>query len=57
VNDVKLNAPHTHAGVEYQPGDTIQLDDAGQVAWLQNIGVADPVTPAQSAETENDGSE
>jgi len=36
---VTLIKPHTHAGLDYQPGDTLDVDEA-TARWLNANGIA-----------------
>lgn len=47
--EVKLIKPHTHAGEELQPGDTLKLT-AAQRAWLKDAGVIENPTADVSKE-------
>jgi hypothetical protein len=38
---ITLLKPHTHAGKDYQPGHTIEVNER-QAKWLREIGVAAP---------------
>jgi hypothetical protein len=42
---LKLLKPHTHAGVDYQVGDAVEIEDEACAEWLIEIGVADPAEP------------
>ena len=48
---VTLKKPHTHAGMQKQPGDTIDVD-AGTAEWLAGLGVIDP-PPASASGTKS----
>lgn len=38
---VVILAPHTHAGADYKPGDTLDVEDH-LVPWLVSVGAAKP---------------
>lgn len=42
---VELLSPLTHAGADYPPGATIDLDD-DRARWLIDLGGARPASPA-----------
>lgn len=50
--DVLLKKPHTHAGIDYAPGDTINGMDKSSADWLDGQGictVANSTTQTQGA--------
>jgi hypothetical protein len=47
---LKLLKPHTHAGVEYQPGDVIEMQDEGTADWLIDQGVGEDVDDESDSE-------
>ncbi|MBA1179537.1 hypothetical protein G7008_03370 [Pseudomonas psychrotolerans] len=47
--EVKLIQPHTHAGEELKPGDTLKVT-AAQRAWLKDAGVIENPTADVSKE-------
>lgn len=40
-----LLKPHTHAGIDYPAGETIEIEDNESADWLIDQGVAEPVEP------------
>lgn len=38
---LKLLKPHNHAGVDYAPGDIVDIEDEESANWLIDQGVAD----------------
>ena len=42
---LKLLKPHTNAGVDYQVGDAVEIEDEACAAWLIDIGVAEEAEP------------
>lgn len=49
---IVLTKPHTDAGVQYSPGDTLDLEQ-DQAEWLIGLGVARAANDAQSASKPN----
>lgn len=37
---LKLLKPHTHGGVDYAPGDIVDIEDEKSADWLIDQGVA-----------------
>lgn len=50
---VRLLKAHTHAGVDYRPGDELDIGEA-DARWLQENEVARPSRPAKSAPREGE---
>jgi hypothetical protein len=50
---VTLLKPHTHAGTEHQPGESLDLDTE-QAEWLRAQGVAAPAKPEPKKSTQGE---
>lgn len=45
---IKLSQPHNHAGVEYQPGDVLEMRD-DQIEWMVKQGRGERVPKRERA--------
>lgn len=48
-----LTAPHTHAGTQYQAGDTLECDELS-AKFIINVGAGKPATARRTNQTQRE---